>query len=149
MTNNQHYVVKFKITPRLKQDFQNVYTNGENFDIPEKIKVSAQNKFENPIELEELLWLQTKLPQKIHFYKLLEECNIILPELKIEPRNPELEARIQKLMKLEEERKYREMTKNVDSVRFRHPEDSIAYQGKFQIMYHLKNFDILLFNYKF
>lgn len=45
-------------------------------------------------------------------------------------RNPELEARVQRLKKEQEDREYRAMTKNVDTVRMRHPDDSIGYQSE-------------------
>lgn len=99
-------------------------------DIPDGIKSLNENKFKGDIQLEDILWLKKNLPSGSHIYKLLENCDVTLPEPELQPRNPELEARIQRLRVMEQERKYREMTRNVDTSRIRHPEDSIAYQGE-------------------
>lgn len=37
---------------------------------------------------------------------------------------------MKKLRREQEEREYKAMTKNVDNVRVRHPDDSIGYQSK-------------------
>ena len=56
---------------------------------------------------------QTQLSGKPHFHEIIESCEIILPEPKFPPRNPELEARCQKLKAEQQEREYRRMTKNI------------------------------------
>lgn len=64
-------------------------------------------------------------------------CDIIsvaelqLPENEIVERNPELEARVQRLKAQQEQRVYNSMTKNVDSSRKHIPEETISYQCKF------------------
>lgn len=65
-----------------------------------------------------------------YLHKLLEGCEIVLPQPPVIERNPELEARIQRLKKEQEDRQYKAMTKNVDNVRMHHPDDSIGYQMK-------------------
>lgn len=89
--------------------------------------------------VEDFNWLynQVKKLQKngdessgIYLHDLLEGCDIILPEPPIVERNPELEARIQRLKKEQADREYKAMTKNVDNVRVHHPDDSIGYQMK-------------------
>lgn len=65
-----------------------------------------------------------------YLHELLETSKIILPQNKLIPRNPELEARCKRLREEQQNREYRSMTKDVDSVRRHMPEDTIAYQLK-------------------
>jgi len=51
--------------------------------------------------------------EKKKFFEALQKSNIQLPSPKYPERNPELEARCQKLRRQQEEREYRELTKNV------------------------------------
>ncbi|XP_065222787.1 uncharacterized protein LOC135847258 isoform X2 [Planococcus citri] len=120
--------VSVAMTDDLRDNFIEAY-NANKPNIPERIKILAENKFKSDIQLEDILWLKKKLPKDVRIYKLLENCDVKLPAPELEPRNPELEARIQKLKVLEEERRYQDMTRNVDTSRVRHPEDSIAYQS--------------------
>ena len=61
--------------------------------------------------------------------ELLENSNIVLQELIPPTRDPELEARIQKL-KLEQDNKaYRQMTKNIDKIKY-HESSSIRTELK-------------------
>lgn len=124
-------LIKFKPSEEVQKYLRIAYSCSNEIDIPDKITEAAKNDFQGAIELDEFLWLRPRLPKNIFIHNLIEQCEIILPEVKIPPRNPELEKRIQKLQALEEQRQYREMTKNVDSVRVRHPEDSIAFQCKY------------------
>uniref|UniRef100_A0A182NFZ7 Endoplasmic reticulum-based factor for assembly of v-atpase n=1 Tax=Anopheles dirus TaxID=7168 RepID=A0A182NFZ7_9DIPT len=71
-----------------------------------------------------------------YLHTLLAGCSLKLPENPIQERNPELEARCQRLRKEQEDREYHRMTKNVDSVRKHMPEDTLSYQMK-QINRHL------------
>ncbi|XP_023947387.2 uncharacterized protein LOC112052508 [Bicyclus anynana] len=71
-----------------------------------------------------------------HLHTLLEGASIEMPENETIKRNPVLEARCVKLRAQQEAREYRKMTKGVDNVRMRFPEDSISYQLK-QINRHL------------
>ncbi|CAM1325626.1 Uncharacterised protein g9010 [Pycnogonum litorale] len=57
----------------------------------------------------------TKLGQTCYFHEFLEKFRFNLPKPHIPPRNPELEARIQKLKNKQASREYKEMTKNVDA----------------------------------
>ncbi|KOB71353.1 Uncharacterized protein OBRU01_13904, partial [Operophtera brumata] len=65
-----------------------------------------------------------------YLHDLLAGANIEVPENSVIKRNPVLEARCVKLRKQQEAREYRKMTKTVDNVRLRFPEDSISYQMK-------------------
>ncbi|KAM8706535.1 hypothetical protein ACLKA7_010750 [Drosophila subpalustris] len=87
--------------------------------------------------LNDLHWLNdvlTKLRSKnitnIFLHELIESCELILPENELKPRNPELEARCQRLREEQQNRAYQKMTKNVDATLKNHPEDTIAYQLK-------------------
>lgn len=51
---------------------------------------------------------------EVHFHDLIRDCQMVLPEPRFPPRNPELEARIQKLKAQQAEREYKRMTENVD-----------------------------------
>lgn len=66
-----------------------------------------------------------------YLHVLLEGSHIETPQNKILKRNPDLEARCVKLRAQQEAREYRQMTKSVDNVRMRFPEDSISYQCKY------------------
>lgn len=66
-----------------------------------------------------------------NLHVLLEGSYIETPQNKVLKRNPDLEARCVKLRAQQEAREYRQMTKSVDNVRMRFPEDSISYQCKY------------------
>lgn len=90
--------------------------------------------------VKDIVWLNKKLSQyrkinedKIYLHELLRDAKVTLPEQKIVPRNPVLDARVKKLIEQEKSRQYANMTKNVDPVRKYHPEDTIAYQSKYDI----------------
>lgn len=89
------------------------------------------------LKIEDLRWLIKYLKEhrktatkKIYLHELFDDSDVILPTPKETPRNPELEARIQKLSAQQNAREYQAMTKSIDSVRKFLPEDSIAYQSK-------------------
>lgn len=65
-----------------------------------------------------------------YLHVLLEGIHVEMPKNKTIKRNPVLEARCVKLRAQQEAREYRKMTKSVDNVRMRFPEDSISYQLK-------------------
>ncbi|XP_049883782.1 uncharacterized protein LOC126379163 [Pectinophora gossypiella] len=65
-----------------------------------------------------------------YLHELFEGSDIEMPKNKVIKRNPILEARCVKLRAQQEAREYRKMTKGVDNVRMRFPEDSISYQLK-------------------
>ncbi|KAI8438240.1 hypothetical protein MSG28_010847 [Choristoneura fumiferana] len=65
-----------------------------------------------------------------YLHELMEGIEIVMPENSVIKRNPVLEARCVKLRSQQEARDYRKMTKGVDNVRIRFPDDSIAFQLK-------------------
>ncbi|XP_053974089.1 transmembrane protein 199 [Hylaeus anthracinus] len=89
------------------------------------------------LKLDDIRWLNSYLEEhrktkleNVYLHELLEQADIQLPTPKITPRNPDLEARIQKLKAQQDAREYRAMTKGVDSVRRKLPEDTISFQMK-------------------
>lgn len=108
-----------------------------------KSKKSKKEKIANvTLKIEDLRWLHKYLieyrksaTEKIYLHELFDDSNVILPIPKEIPRNPELEARIQKLTAQQNTREYQAMTKSVDSIRKFLPEDSIAYQSTYNYSY--------------
>uniref|UniRef100_A0A4Y0BVU4 Endoplasmic reticulum-based factor for assembly of V-ATPase n=1 Tax=Anopheles funestus TaxID=62324 RepID=A0A4Y0BVU4_ANOFN len=95
------------------------------------------------LNLSDIMWLYRTLkemrqtdPTVPYLHTLLNGCQLKLPVNPIQERNPELEARCQRLRKEQEDREYHRMTKNVDSIRKHMPEETISYQMK-QINRHL------------
>lgn len=110
-------------------------------EVPFEEKTSEEDEpLKNPVEgyflyLDDLHWLRdtlSKLRDKNHtnlfLYQLVDTCELILPENEYKPRNPELEARCQRLREEQQNREYQKMTKNVDATLKHHPEDTVAYQ---------------------
>ncbi|XP_055836962.1 uncharacterized protein LOC129905517 [Episyrphus balteatus] len=74
--------------------------------------------------------LRAKNKTDRYAYEFLENCDVILPENEIVPRNQALEKRCEKLRAQQANSAYMNITKNVDlSIKQRH-EDSFAYQLK-------------------
>ncbi|KAI5639754.1 organelle biogenesis, muted-like protein domain-containing protein [Phthorimaea operculella] len=65
-----------------------------------------------------------------YLHELFEGTEIDTPRNSVLKRNPVLEARCVKLRSQQEAREYRKMTRGVDNVRIRFPDDTIAYQLK-------------------
>lgn len=90
------------------------------------------------INLKDVKWLDQVLQEKrkngetdVYLHELLENCELVLPENEVLERNPELEARCQKLRQKQEEYLYHKMTRNVDnSFKDSAPEDSISFQSE-------------------
>lgn len=113
-----------------------------------KTKLNKDNaKEESKLHLTtaDIDWLYTYLQQKRkinadgdkkvpYLHALLEGSSIKTPKNQVIKRNPVLEARCVKLRSQQEAREYRAMTKSVDNVRMRFPEDSISYQSKYRIV---------------
>lgn len=90
------------------------------------------------LDLNDLKWLNGLLVQRRkagksveYLHELLRGSRPILPKNEVIERNPELEARCQRLRREQEHRRYQAMTKNVDSNRQHAPDDTIGYQCKF------------------
>lgn len=110
-------------------------------DIPggiKKYKLSVAQKDDEDVRLSltDIKWLQeqfVKIPDGSRpnsFHDLMIGCDVKLPEPEVQPRNQELEARIQRLKAEQADREYKAMTKNVDTTRVQEPEETISYQSK-------------------
>lgn len=93
-------------------------------------KEILKNHDDAKLTVNDLKWLKYNIDLELPLHELLTKWDVEVPEPPVIPRNPELEARVQRLKVEQEERDYRSMTKNVDSVRIKHPEESIGYQMK-------------------
>lgn len=136
--------LKIKVTEKLKSVVRANVQPGSHKDIPPNVqqllkshaKNSTSNKNERQesfLDIADIKWLHANVVEglaEVFLHELVSGEDIVLPEPETLPRNPELEARIQRLKVQQMEREYRSMTKNVDSVRVNYPEDSIAYQSK-------------------
>ncbi|XP_057329433.1 transmembrane protein 199 [Microplitis mediator] len=109
-------------------------------EAPERIRSlkKSSNKSDNYLlKVDDIKWLNNylieyrkKSDSKVYLHELLDGTNIDLPQPKVTPRNPVLEARIKKLTAQQNNRDYEAMTKEVDPIKKRHPEDTIAFQMK-------------------
>ena len=106
---------------------------------PEK-PASLRNLTENSeLELSDIKWLfSNQRDQKIgpKFHELMSGCEVVLPQPKFPPRNPVLEARVQKLKAQQENKDYWKMVENVDGTRSNKArpldDEPIAKQSKWQ-----------------
>lgn len=106
--------------------------------IPIPLPKSELPKDDKLLNLEDLHWIYKKIDEnnsksedKIYFHEIFEGSQVILPQNVENPRNPELERRCNILKAQQQNRQYKAMTKNVDNVRQRYPEDTIAYQSEY------------------
>ncbi|XP_055310232.1 uncharacterized protein LOC129573582 isoform X1 [Sitodiplosis mosellana] len=89
------------------------------------------------LNLSDLKWLHQYLLGKrktdnsiSYLHELIEGSQLVLPSNEYTERNPELEARCQRLKREQDDLIYRLMTKNVDCSRSHEPEETISYQVK-------------------
>ncbi|PSN53327.1 hypothetical protein C0J52_04103 [Blattella germanica] len=140
MASNTDTLLRFKPSDKLKEFIVNRITENDD-GTPEGIKLYKKNVLQNSDDvhlcLADIKWLQeqfvgkrTEEGQMNTFHDLMIGCDIKLPQPIVEPRSPELEARIQRLKAEQATRDYKAMTKNVDTARTHEPEDTIAYQLK-------------------
>uniref|UniRef100_A0A224XY16 Putative endoplasmic reticulum-based factor for assembly of v-atpase n=1 Tax=Panstrongylus lignarius TaxID=156445 RepID=A0A224XY16_9HEMI len=121
---NNSYELKISLNEKLVEAFSKALVVNE--DAPESIKSSV--KIGSFVGLEEIEWLHKHTKDVGKFHELLTGVEVVLPHPVEKPRDPVLEARVKKLKAEQEEREYRKMTKNVDSVRRHQPDDTIGYQ---------------------
>ncbi|KAH8284370.1 hypothetical protein KR018_010607 [Drosophila ironensis] len=106
--------------------------------LPEKEEEEKPRKDKQTLLfIEEISWLNDTLIKlreqdvcEVFLHELIQTCDLILPQNEYTPRNPELEARCQKLREEQQNRDYQKMTKNVDAGLKNYPEDTISYQLK-------------------
>lgn len=94
--------------------------------IKNKLPPSGGSCEEIRLTSQEIKWCHLKMrergiPERVH--ELLEESEIVLPKYEEPPRNPDLEARIQKLRAEQENREYSKMVESVS------PSKDAAYLG--------------------
>lgn len=89
------------------------------------------------LNLEDVYWLYDYIVKenetsstKIYFHELFQGSEVLLPKNVEIPRNEELEKRCKRLKAQQQNRDYNKMTKNVDSIRKKLPEDTVSYQCK-------------------
>ena len=93
---------------------------------------------DSKIELSDLKWIfenRSSHPEcSFTFHELLNGSEVLLPEPTFPPRNPELDARVQKLRMQQEHREYNQMVSNVDGSSLKAKRDiddvSISQQSK-------------------
>lgn len=89
-----------------------------------KVKLTDDGDFTDckiHLTTQEIKWCHSKMrecgiSERVH--ELLAESEIVLPKYEPPPRNPELEARIQRLRFEQENREYKNMTKSIDPSHF-------------------------------
>jgi len=94
--------IRLKLCSELKEIASEVFN--------EKIETIEVDKVN---ELRES-YQEQKSADSLHFHQLISKCELILPEPKLAPRNPDLEARIKELKAQQERKDYEKMTDNVD-----------------------------------
>lgn len=90
---------------------------------------------EKLLNIQDLHWIYNYINErnktnekKVYLHELLEHSDIILPKNSEVPRNEELDKRCKRLKAEQENMNYQKMTKDVDNLRRRFPEDTISYQ---------------------
>lgn len=148
-----------------KDDDDNDENNIENLDSAKPLSKSQAKKLKEKqklrtksrltINLNDLKWLNNVLIEKrktnqfnVYLHELMVESKLILPKNEIQIRNPELEARCVRLRLEQDARMYNAMTKNVDSSRKQMPEDTVAYQSHYLLLF-LDSLGFILFFFLF
>lgn len=121
------------INDKLKED-ENIFAQL----LMQDIKTFSPKKLNDGyLEVEDLIWIDKELEKEridgnnIYLHELLEDCSMYVPENEKVDRNPELEKRCIKLKNQQDNLRYKSMTKNVDNMRIREPQETIAYQSKY------------------
>lgn len=112
-------------------------SNSKNQARRERARQKEKELSKLTLNLNDLRWINRYLAEKReidenagYLHDLLEGSKLVLPQNEIIERNPELEARCQRLRREQDERSYKTMTKNVDCSRTHAPDDTISYQSK-------------------
>lgn len=130
--------VDYLLTSEDKEFIMSVSSDIKNNITKLPLNSTTDIKTEKLLSLQDLYWLYEYINtsnkdsgKKIYLHELIEGSEIVLPKNQEVPRNPELELRCQKLKAQQENKVYQDMTKNVDNVRKKYPEDTIAYQSEY------------------
>ncbi|XP_008199027.1 transmembrane protein 199 [Tribolium castaneum] len=137
-SNSKPADFKYLLTGEDRQFIKSLKLNSK-IDIT-KLPLSEEaiiHKNDKLLNLQDLHWLYDYIQKenegkadKKYLHILLEGSEIILPKNSEIPRNAELEKRCERLRASQQNKAYNNMTKNVDNVRRKHPEDTISYQMK-------------------
>lgn len=139
--NAEKEAIENKLNKLFSTETENVANNETSKSSKESLNSDAsESKDDRPFFVtSDIDWLYDHLKTRRnngdndvpYLHTLLEGASIEMPENETLKRNPVLEARCVKLRAQQEAREYRKMTKSVDNVRMRFPEDSISYQSKY------------------
>ena len=83
-------------------------------DVPKALRNSNS---QSELDVADVRWIfekRSEIGEGIRFHELLSECEVVLPSPVLPPRNPELEARVQRLRAEQEDREYRAMVAGID-----------------------------------
>lgn len=83
-------------------------------DIPKTLRSSNS---QSELDVADVRWVYDNRSEKgegRRFHELLSECEVVLPSPVLPPRNPKLEARVQRLKAEQEDREYRAMVVGID-----------------------------------
>lgn len=121
----------------LEADPKEENVKGKNKARRERAKQKEKELSKFTLNLNDLRWIHRYLNEQrakgedaVYLHELLNGSKLVLPQNDIVERNPELEARCQRLRREQNERTYQSMTKNVDCSRTHAPDDTISYQSK-------------------
>lgn len=114
----------------LKKKINSLSEKNPPADLKRKLKDSERDKSALKLTVAEVRWVKENVQLECPVHEWLRRCHIELPEPPVIPRNPELEARVQRLRLEQQERDYQNMTRNVDNSRAKLPDESIASQCK-------------------
>ncbi|KAK9505179.1 hypothetical protein O3M35_009289 [Rhynocoris fuscipes] len=122
--SNASYELKISLNAKLVEAFSKALADSD--DAPKSIEQGLE--IGTYVGLEEIEWLHKNTKDVGKFHELLTGVEVVLPKPVEKPRDPVLEARIRKLKAEQEEREYRDMTKDVDPVRRFLPDETIGSQ---------------------
>lgn len=135
-TNFEPINVDYLLTSADREYITSLTSDIENISTNQPLSFISKSCADKLLSLQDLHWIYGHIinskdsKSKVYLHELIEGSEIILPENQEVPRNPELENRCKKLRAQQENKDYHDMTKNVDNVRKKYPEDTLAYQSK-------------------
>lgn len=148
-TNAEHIKIDYLLTPDDTEFIKTLSSDTENTCTKLPLGSSLDTNTDKLLTLQDLHWLYGYINKKnennetkVYLHELIEGSEIILPKNQEIPRNPELESRCKKLRAQQQNKNYHDMTKNVDNIRKKYPEDTLAFQSKCKTIYLLKEYKI-------
>lgn len=135
-TNVEPVNVDYLLTSADREYIASLTSDIKNISTKQPLSSISKRCADKLLSLQDLHWIYRHIikskdsQNKVYLHELIEGSEIILPENQEVPRNPELEKRCKKLRAQQQNKDYHDMTKNVDNVRKKYPEDTLAYQSK-------------------